>query len=94
MRESATTTTATATPIFELKLLSSLLEHERMTATAEGTSLEGVLLLFVRIGVVAAVEAGAEFRVAEDLVGLVNGRHLLLCDLFRDSLLHGLVRVV
>lgn len=65
------------------------------TAVAEGAAVEGVaLLLLVGVGVVAHVEAAAELGVGQDLVGLVDGGHLLLGVLLGDPLLGGLVRVV
>lgn len=51
-------------------------------------------LLLVGVGVVAHVEAAAELGVGEDLVGLVDGGHLLLGVLLGQPLLSGLVRVV
>ena len=77
---------------------SALLEHEGVaTSVAEGASVEGVAavpLLLVGVGVVAAVEAGAQLGVAQDLVRLVDGRHLLLGRLLGEPLLGRLVRVV
>lgn len=104
-RETAREAASTATgPKFELELLTALmellpalLEHERgavaAAAVAEGAALERVLLL-VRVGVLAAVEALAQLRVAEDLVRLVDARHLLLGLLFGEPLPDRLVRVV
>lgn len=62
-------------------------------SAAEWVSLVKALLL-VRIGVVAAVEARAQFRVAEHFIRLVDARHLLLGILLGETLLGGLVRVV
>lgn len=104
MREtSSAATPAAARPELELELLPALLlpallEHERVAAAAgaavaERAALEGVLLL-VGVGVVAAVEAGAQLRVAEDLVRLVDAGHLLLGILLAEPVLHRLVRVV
>jgi len=81
----------------ELELLATpatttLVEHKRMALAAERVPL--VLLLLVRVGVVAAVEAGAQLRVAQHLVRLVDGRHFLLGLLLSEPLLGRLVRVV
>lgn len=77
----------------ELELLAALLEHEGVAA-AERMPAESVLLLLVRVGVVAAVEARAQLRVHEHLVRLVDGRHLLLSRLLGEPLLGRLVGVV
>lgn len=68
-----------------------MLEHELL---AERVAVEGVPLLLLRVGVVAAVETRPELGVAEDLVRLVDGGHLLLRLLFGEAALVGLVRVV
>lgn len=85
------TTRETPRPELELELATTrtaLLEHERVSATmAEGVS----LLLLVRVGVVTAVETCAQLGIAEDLVCLVNLRHLLLGCLLGETLLGGLV---
>ena len=68
----------------------TLLEHEGVSA-AKWISM---LLLFVRVGVIAAIEALTKFWVAEDLVCLVDARHLLLGRLLGETLLGGFVWVV
>lgn len=77
----------------ELELLTALLEHEGVAA-AKRMPAEPVLLLLVRVGVVAAVEARAQLRVREHLVRLIDGRHLLLGRLLGEPLLGRLVGVV
>ena len=77
----------------ELLPAAALMEHEGVAVAAEGVPAV-LLLLLVRVGVVAAVEARAQLRVAEHLVRLVDGRHLLLGLLLGEALLGRLVRVV
>ena len=55
----------------------TLLEHEWMVL-AERATVEGILLLLVRIGVVTTVKTSSQFGVAENLVRLVDFGHLLL----------------
>ena len=82
-------------PKLELELLTptTLLEHERVPSGPERAPLVELGLL-VRVGVVAAVEAGAQLRVAEHLVRLVDAGHLLLGFLLGQPLLGRFVRVV
>lgn len=78
-------------------------EHELLSATTttsmlmmkEGTPIKGMLgVLFLAVGIVALVEAGFEFGVAEHFPGLVDAGHLLLRFLLADARLAYLVRVV
>lgn len=55
--------------------------------------MEGLALLLLTVGIVAAVEAGAEFGVAEDLVCFVDFGHFLLGLLLGHALGGGLVRM-
>lgn len=73
----------------------ALLEEELLAtaAGAEGAAVEGLALVVLAVGVIAAVEAGAEFGVAQDLVGLVDLGHFLLGLLLGHALGGGLVRV-
>lgn len=83
---------APTTAKVHLELLTSALVHEGVTTASEGASMVRVVLL-LGVGVVASVKAGAQLRVTEDLVGLVDGGHLLLGLLLGHALLDGLVRV-
>lgn len=46
------------------------------------------------VGIIASIEAGAELRITEDLVRLVDRRHLLLSRLLGDAHLGRLVRMI
>lgn len=84
--------TKPTTPKVEL-LTSALLEHEWMTpAERMSTAWEALLLLVVRV--VTTIEACTKLWVDENLVCLVDLRHLLLGILLGDSLLGCLVWVV
>ena len=93
--DAATLERKAATPARpELELLAPLLKHKGVAAAERMPAAEPVLLLLVRVGVVAAVEARAQLRVREHLVRLVDGRHLLLGRLLGEPLLGRLVGVV
>ena len=60
---------------------------------SKGTSVEWLSLLFLAVGVVAAIEAGTKLRVAEDFVCFVDFGHFLFGLFFRHALRDGFVRV-
>lgn len=68
------------------------LEHELLSAAAKRITLV-VILPLIRVGIITAIEARPQLGVAEDLVSFIDASHLLLCLLFSDSLLDGLVGV-
>jgi hypothetical protein len=78
------------------KSLTPLLEEELLTAAtgAKGRAVEGVLLLFRVVRVVAVVKPLLEFWIGEDFVGLVDGGHFLLCFLGGHIVCGGFVGVV
>lgn len=82
----ATTSATAATALLEDELVAS-------AAGAEWAAVKRLALLLLAVGIVAAVEAGAEFGVAEDLVSLVDVGHFLLGLLLGHALRGGLVRV-
>lgn len=86
--EGTTAATASSAP-------AALLEEELLAgpAGAKGAAVERLALLLLAVGIVAAVEAGAELGVAEDLVGLVDLGHFLLGLLLGHALGGRLVRV-
>lgn len=85
------TATATARTLPEEELLAAAAE----AASTEGRALERVTLLLLRIiRIITAVEALLEFRIRQNLIGLIDGRHLLLGLLGRHIIRRGLVRVM
>lgn len=93
-RKATSTTTTTTRPKLEVELTptrGTLLVHEGVSATTKWIAM---LLLFVRVRVIAAIEARTKLWVTEDLVRLVYARHLLLGRFLGEALLRGFVRVV
>lgn len=86
-------TTAAAAAKLELELLTPLLEKHGLTVSKR-TTLEGRAALFLRVGVVTSVKPGAQLGVTQDLVRLIDLRHLLLGVLLGKAVAVGLVRVV
>ena len=84
----------TARPELEVELTATtratLLIHEGVPTT----EWIPVLLLFVGVRIIAAIEARTKFWVTKDLICLVDARHLLLGRLLGETLLGGFVWVV
>ncbi|KAF2868931.1 hypothetical protein BDV95DRAFT_106920 [Massariosphaeria phaeospora] len=97
-------TTATALLKFEVETTATTATWEapRTTTTlpemellvTERRALERITLLLGTIGVIAVVEALFEFGIGEDLVGFVDGGHLLLGFLWGKAICRSLIWVI
>ena len=80
----------------EFETTSPLLKEELLTAPsamAERTAVEGLPLLLLAVWIIPPVEPGAQLRVAEDFICLVDLGHFLLGLLLGHALRGCLVRV-
>lgn len=87
---------ASAAGLLELETTAPLLKEELLASTsavAERAAVEGVLLLLLAVRIIPAVEAGAQLRVAEDFICLVDLGHFLLGLLLGHALRSRFVRV-